>query len=98
MTGEPDSDAVKLRMGHTSGNVSDGYIFTESGADRYVGRVVSRLVHTTIDFAAPFLTRVGSERILKGLFTQLRRLSQWHDCGHSFLGRFDSLSTEFDKK
>jgi hypothetical protein len=98
VTGEPDSDAVKLRMGHTLGNVSDRYIFTESGVDRYVGRVVSGLVHTTIDFAAPFLTRVGSERILKGLFTQLRRLSQWHDCSHFFHGRFNSLSSEFEKR
>jgi hypothetical protein len=50
ITAGPDSDSVKLRMGHTLGNVSDRYIFTESGSDRYVGRSVAGLNHDNISF------------------------------------------------
>jgi hypothetical protein len=51
ITGGPDSHSVYLRMGHTLGGVADRYIFSSSGSDRYVGRSVCGLPHTSADFA-----------------------------------------------
>jgi hypothetical protein len=46
----PNIISVQLRMGHSLGKVNDVYFFTSDGADEHLGRFVSGLPVTSVEF------------------------------------------------